>query len=79
MNLNTSAAAIADGHLLSFDNDRHVASSGRGGKHGIHVLGALLDVHVFMVRVGRPGPFRVRSARLAVDNDFRAHVMAPFD
>ena len=54
-NLNASAAAITDGHLLSFDNDRNVAFPGRGFKHGIHILRVLLDIHVFMVLMGRPG------------------------
>lgn len=78
MILYASAAAKADGHLLIFNNDRDFALSGGGFEHFIHVLLALLDIHISMSLIGRPGPVRVRSARLAVNNHLCAHFIAPF-
>jgi hypothetical protein len=78
MDSNPSAAAKADGHLLSFHDDWNFALSGRNFEHCLHVLGALLDIHIVMSLMGRPGPVRVGSARLAVNNHLCAHLLAPF-
>jgi hypothetical protein len=75
---NASAAPITDGHLLSFDNYGNIAFSAGILEHRFKALPALLDIHIFMLLEGRPGPFRVGSARLTVYDYLRAHFTPPF-
>jgi hypothetical protein len=41
-----STAAVADGHLVVFDDDRHVAASLAIAEHPLEIGRALLDVEI---------------------------------
>ena len=71
-----SSTAVADGHLLTVDDDGHGALAAAYGKHGLHVVGAGFDVDVLDApfRVGLTGRGGVGSAGLTVDLDFVGHV-----
>jgi hypothetical protein len=71
--LNASAATIPDGYLFPLDDDRYLALPIGLLEHLIHVLLVFLDVDVVMRFIGRPGPFRIRSTGLPVNNHFPAH------
>lgn len=71
--LNTSGAAVTDGHLISLDDDRHLTGAVAPLQHSFHVLTILFDIDVVMLLVGRPGPIGIRSARLPVYDQLLSH------
>ena len=68
-----SASAISNGHLIPLDDHRHLALPVGALEHGVHVLLILFDVNVVVPLIGRPGPFRIGSTGLSVNNHLCTH------
>ena len=78
MESDPSAAAVADGDLLPFDNDRHLALPAGGFQHGFHVLGRGFHIDVIVIPVGLTGLLSVRSSGLTEDANRGGHGQTPF-
>lgn len=71
--LNASAATIADGHLLTLHNDRHLTSPIRQLQHLLELVGLLLDIMIGVTRQSLPGSVGVRTTGFSVNRDVLGH------
>lgn len=73
--LDSSRAAVADGHFVPVDDDRHRSSATGHCHHLFQKLGVFLHVVVLdpSIRIGLTGRGGVGSAGLTVDLDFVRH------
>lgn len=70
---NSSGPAVPDRHLSFFNDDGDVPSPIREFQHFLELCLVLLHIMILGAAVSRPGPVRIGSTGLPVDNDIACH------
>lgn len=72
--LNPSCPTITYSHLFPLYDHWHFPDSAREFKHFFQFTGLHLHVYILsLLAVSQPGPFRIGSTRLAINNNLLCH------